>query len=238
MRVIPSDLHQAEALTKLMVHFSWSWVGVVYGDDDYGRAAYQSLRQKAEGTVCLDFEKVVSHYLDYVDIDKQVQDVVDTIKASSAKVVVLILKNELVAKIFKGMIQAKMSRIWIASDAWSMYGPLTKMPDINKVGEIFGFSFTMGNIPGFENYLKNLRPTPGAKNDFIGEYKDLRQNCSISPLNCSVGDLLDVMDLREVYSQRVAVYAIAHGLKNLLKCNETACSGDINFPPWQVRFLK
>ncbi|KAI7800072.1 G-protein coupled receptor family C group 6 member A-like precursor [Triplophysa rosa] len=173
MRVVPSDVHQAKALAKLMEHFSWSWVGVVYGDDDYGRAAHQSLRQEAEGKVCLDFEMVVPHYLDHVEIDKYIKDVIDTIQASSAKVVVLILKDKLVEKILKGMIQSNMSRIWIASDAWSMHGPLTKMPDINKVGEIFGFSFVMGNIPGFEDYLKNPRPSPGAKNDFIEEYKDV-----------------------------------------------------------------
>ncbi|XP_065112772.2 G-protein coupled receptor family C group 6 member A-like [Paramisgurnus dabryanus] len=233
MRVIPSDVHQAKALIKLMTSFSWDLVGMVYGDDDYGRAAHQSLLQEAKGKVCFAFEKEVTHYLDHVDVDKQVKDAVDTIRASSAQVVLLILKPQLVEKIFKWMIQTNTNRIWIASDVWSMFGPLTKMPDINKVGDIFGFSFTMGNIPGFEDYLKNLRPTPGARNDFIEEYKELRLNCSISPLNCSV-DELGVVDLREVYSQRVAVYAVAHGLKKLLKCNETTCNGDINFPPWQL----
>nr|XP_055041263.1 G-protein coupled receptor family C group 6 member A-like [Misgurnus anguillicaudatus] len=234
MRVIPNDVHQTEALVKLMTHFSWDWVGVVYGDDDYGRAAHQSLLEEAKGKVCFAFEKEVTHYLDHVDVDKQVKDAVDTIQASSAQVVLLILKPQLVEKIFKWMIQTNTSRIWIASDSWSMFGPLTKMPDINKVGDVFGFSFTMGNIPGFEDYLKNLRPTPGATNYFIEEYKELRLNCSISPLNCSVDELLGVVDLREVYSQRVAIYAIAHGLKKLLKCNETSCNGDINFPPWQL----
>ncbi|XP_055041267.2 G-protein coupled receptor family C group 6 member A-like [Misgurnus anguillicaudatus] len=234
MRVIPSDVHQTKALVKLMTHFSWDWVGVVYGDDDYGRAAHQSVLEEAKGKLCFAFEKEVTHYLDHVDVDKQVKDAVDTIRASSAQVVLLILKPQLVEKIFKWMIQTNTNRIWIASDVWSMFGPLTKMPDINKVGDIFGFSFTMGNIPGFEDYLKNLRPTPGARNDFIEEYKELRRNCSISPLNCSVDELLGVVDLREVYSQRVAIYAVAHGLKKILKCNETACSGEINFPPWQL----
>ncbi|XP_065112822.1 G-protein coupled receptor family C group 6 member A-like [Paramisgurnus dabryanus] len=236
MRVIPNDVHQTEALVKLMTHFSWDWVGVVYGDDDYGRAAHQSILEKAKGKVCFAFEKEVTHYLDHVDVDKQVKDAVDTIRASSAQVVLLILKPQLVEKIFKLMIQTNTSSntIWIASDSWSMFGPLTKIPDINKVGDVFGFSFTMGNIPGFEDYLKNLRPTPGARNDFIEEYKELRLNCSISPLNCSVDELLGVVDLREVYSQRVAIYAIAHGLKKILKCNETACNSNINFPPWQL----
>ncbi|XP_051510694.1 G-protein coupled receptor family C group 6 member A-like [Myxocyprinus asiaticus] len=234
MRVIPSDVYQAQALVKLMTRFSWDWVGVVYGDDDYGRAAYQSFQQEAEGKVCAAFKGVVPHYLDHVDVDKHIKDVANSIRASSAKVVLLILKPQLVERLFKEMIQSNTSRIWIASDAWSMFRPLTKMKDINQLGDIFGFSFSMGNISGFEEYLRNLRPTPGARNDFIEEYKQLRLNCSISPLNCSVDDLLYAVDLREAYRERVATYAIAHGIRKLLKCNETVCSGDTNFPPWKL----
>uniref|UniRef100_A0A671K310 Olfactory receptor C family, b1 n=1 Tax=Sinocyclocheilus anshuiensis TaxID=1608454 RepID=A0A671K310_9TELE len=238
MRVIPSDVYQTQALVKLMSHFSWNWVGVVYGDDDYGRAAYQSFMQESEGKICANFEKVVPHYLDHVDVDKHIKDVAQSIRKSKAKVVLLILKEQLVEKLFKEMIQTNTSRIWIASDAWSMNRFLTKMKDINKVGEIFGFSFSMGITPGFEDYLKNLRPTPGARNDFIEEYKQLRLNCSLSPSTCAVDDVLHAVDLREAYRERVAIHAFAHGLRVLLTCNETGCSGDTNFPPWQVRFLK
>uniref|UniRef100_A0A8C2F368 Olfactory receptor C family, b1 n=1 Tax=Cyprinus carpio TaxID=7962 RepID=A0A8C2F368_CYPCA len=237
MRVIPSDVYQAQALVNLMSHFSWNWVGVVYGDDDYGRAAYQSFMEESQGKICADFEKVVPHYLDHVDMDKHIKDVAQSIQKSGAKVVLLILKPQLVEKLFKEMIQTNTSRIWIASDAWSMNRYLTKMKDINKVGKIFGFSFSMGIIPGFEDYLKNLRPTPGARNDFIEEYKQLRLNCSLSPSTCAVDDVLQAVDLREAYRERVAMYAFAHGLRTLLTCNESVCSGDTNFPPWQVRFL-
>ncbi|XDV42476.1 hypothetical protein PO909_011131 [Leuciscus waleckii] len=234
MRVIPSDIYQAQALVKLMTHFSWNWVGVVYGDDDYGRAAYQSFVQQSAGTICVDFEKTVTHYLDHVDVEKYIKDAAKSIRESRAKVVLLILKPQLVEKLFKEMIQTNTSRVWIASDAWALYRPLTKMTDINKVGKIFGFSFTMGNIPGFTDYLRNLRPTPGARNDFIEEYKQLRLNCSLWPRDCSTDDVLYAVDLREAYMERLAIYAIAHGLRTLLDCNHTACSGDNNFPPWKL----
>ncbi|XP_056337340.1 G-protein coupled receptor family C group 6 member A [Danio aesculapii] len=234
MRVIPSDVHQAEALVKLISHFSWNWVGVVYGDDDYGRGAYQSFTEKSQGKICADFEKVVPHYLDQVDVDKYIQEAANAIRSSSANVVLLILKPQLVEKLFKEMIQTNTSRVWIASDAWSMYRPLTQMKDINKVGTIFGFSFALGNIPGFEDYLRNLRPTPGAKNDFIEEYQQLRLNCSLWPSSCTTDDVLYAVELREAYRERVAIYTIAHGLRVLLKCNDTACSSETNFPPWQL----
>ncbi|XP_067272691.1 olfactory receptor CB1 isoform X2 [Pseudorasbora parva] len=234
MRVIPSDVYQAQALVKLMSHFSWNWVGIVYGDDDYGRAAYQSFLEESAGKICADFEKVMPHYLDHVDVEKYIKDVAKSIRESSANVVLLILKPQLVEKLLKEMIQTNTSRVWIASDAWSMYRPLTKMSDINKVGQIFGFSFSMRNIPGFEDYLRNLRPTPGARNDYIKEYKQLRLSCLLWPSNCSTDDMLSAVDLREGYRERVAIYAIAHGIRTLLQCNDTACSGETNFPPWKL----
>ncbi|TRY86618.1 hypothetical protein DNTS_018593 [Danionella cerebrum] len=233
MRVIPSDVHQAQALVQLMKHFSWDWVGVVYGDDDYGRAAHQSFREAAEGRVCAAFEKEVPHYLKHPEMDQYVTEAAKAIQSSSAKVVLLILKPQVVEKLFREMIHTSTSRVWIASDAWAMSLPLSRMKEFWGVGTVLGFSFTLGNISGFEQYLKDLRPTPGATNQYIEEYKDLRKNCSLAE-NCTIGDLLTAVELREAYRERVAMYTFAYGLRDLLQCNLTACPGETNFPPWQL----
>uniref|UniRef100_A0A3B4DS00 Olfactory receptor C family, b1 n=1 Tax=Pygocentrus nattereri TaxID=42514 RepID=A0A3B4DS00_PYGNA len=154
--------------------------------------------------------------------------------------------------LFEEMIKTNTSRIWIASDDWSTTHDLMKMRGINKVGEIFAFSFFTGNIPGFEDYLQNLTISPGLRNDFIREYKQMRFNCSLqsehmSHLDCNVTDpqeanddyLITAVHLMEVYSQRIGVYAIANAIRKLLHCNNTACSGDTNFMPWKlVDFLR
>ncbi|XP_030626663.1 G-protein coupled receptor family C group 6 member A-like [Chanos chanos] len=251
MRVIPNDNYQTTALAKLMTRFEWDWVGVVSGDDDYGKAALQSLLQDTEKEdICIAFQEVVPHYLDHGHVEQRMKEVAARVHSmSDVQVVVLILKPELVKMLFEQMIQTNTTRIWIASDAWSMNRHLTRMKDINKVGNIFGFTFVTGKIPQFEEYLRNLRPSPGASNQLISEYKQLRFNCTSevqteykSPMACNVSDplqanddfLINAVDLTETYSERVAVWAIAHAIKNLLKCNETGCSEETDFPPWKL----
>ncbi|KAI4888696.1 hypothetical protein NFI96_003872 [Prochilodus magdalenae] len=247
-RVIPSDVHQTKALAKLMKYFNWTWVGVVTLDDDYGKPALENfLTNSGKEGICVEFPEVLPNYLGSVNIEQRIKQVADSIRNSTAHVVLLILRPEHVEMLFKEMIKTNTTRIWIASDAWCTARFLMTMKDINKVGEIFGFTFLTGKIPGFEDYLKNLVIRPGVRNDFIREYKQLRFNCSqqlehTSPSACSVTDpqkenddyLLRSVDLSEAYNQRVAVYAIAHAIRRLLQCTDTACSGDTNLLPWQL----
>ncbi|KAK3516531.1 hypothetical protein QTP70_021742, partial [Hemibagrus guttatus] len=46
--------------------------------------------------------------------------------------------------------------------------------------------------------------------------------------------LFQTVDLTEAYGQRMAVYAITHAIKKLLKCDDTSCSKDTNFLPWKL----
>uniref|UniRef100_A0A8B9L9K2 G-protein coupled receptors family 3 profile domain-containing protein n=1 Tax=Astyanax mexicanus TaxID=7994 RepID=A0A8B9L9K2_ASTMX len=229
LRTVPSDIHQTKALAKLMSHFKWDWVGVVYGDDDYGQNAFQGFVADAQvENVCVAFKERLPYNLNSMDIDTKIRELANKIINSSAKVVLLILKEELVRKLFDEMIQQNISRTWIASDSWSMSQETAQMDGINQVGNILGFSFITGPNPGFEEYLQDLSIPPGAENKFIEQYKQM---------GASKDYLTTTVNIRTAYGERMAVLSIAHALKKLLKCNETACAGDTNFPPWMVSIM-
>ncbi|XP_052009950.1 G-protein coupled receptor family C group 6 member A-like [Xyrauchen texanus] len=226
LRTIPSDDHQTKALANFMKHFHWDWVGVVYGDDDYGKNAFHSFLADAEDAdICPAFEELLPHYLAQNDVDNRIQEVAETIQSSKAKVVLLILKEELVNKLFKVMIRKNISRTWIASDAWSMSRSISRMDGINNVGDIFGFTFITGPNPGFKEFLQDLTLAPGSVNLFLEEYKQLGKE---------EGFLTKAVDISIAYGERLAVWSIAHALKPLLNCNEIDCPGERDFPPWEL----
>lgn len=248
----------------MMSHYGWNWVGVVYGDDEYGKGAFQSFVGNAQANnVCLAYQEMLPNYLDHLKTGQYINQVAEKIRSSSAHVVLLILKAELVELLFMEMIRTNTSRTWIASDAWSRSWYIAQMHGINMVGDILGFTFVAGHSESFDNYLTNLTTTPGGYNHFIEEYKNLRFNCTpecssdTPPSYCPSPDLLSIksnkacsfsdpqaqnddyllnsMDTNETFVHRVAVWAAANALKNLLDCNNSSCSEEINFPPWQVR---
>lgn len=264
MRTISNDTHQTTAVAKMMNHYGWNWVGVVYGDDDYGKSAFQSFLKNAQANqVCIAFQEMLPNYLVANDPNSEdyIRRVSETVRSSNAQVVLLILKAQLVELVFNEMIRTNTTRTWIASDAWSRSLYLATMKGINVVGDILGFTFIASHSESFDNYLRNLTITPGGYNHFIEEYKNLRFNCtpecssdtppSYCPSSsiqksdnaCNLTDpqaenddyLIKVMDTNETFVHRVGVWATAHALKQLLKCNSTSCSGEVDFPPWQVR---
>ncbi|XP_029353003.1 olfactory receptor CB1 [Echeneis naucrates] len=263
LRTVPSDYHQTKAVAKLMHHYNWNWVGVVYGDDEYGKAAFQSFLEDATANaVCMAYHEMLSHDLNDSHSRERIKHIALQIRSSSAKVVLLILKAELVEALFEEMIRTNTSRIWIASDVWSRSWSLAQMHDINRVGDILGFTFVASKSEKFDRYLQNLTVTPGGYNFFIEEYKNLRFNCSSecssnqhppncgspnvmkmkSSIACNIKDpheqnddyLVTAVDTNETFLNRVAVWAVANALKKLLNCNSSSCSGEMDFPPWQL----
>ena len=179
LRTVPSDVHQTHAIAQLMAHFKWNWVGVISGDDDYGRAALRDFLKYAEDVnVCAAFNEVIPHYLDHPESKRRISEVASRIQSSNARVVLLIVKGQLVEQIFRLMISKGISRTWIASDTWSEYQLVAEMTGINTIGDVFGIRFITGPNPGFAHFLTNLSPGPGALNRFIEEYKDLRFGCT------------------------------------------------------------
>lgn len=245
-----------------MNHYGWNWVGLVYEDGEYGIGSFESfLSDAAESNVCLAYQEMLSNHENSNSL-KDIKRISQQIISSSAQVVVLILRAELVKEVFKEMIRTNTTRTWIFTNAWSQSSLVSMMEGINMVGDILGLTFISRKSQSFDNYLRNLTVTPGGYNSFIADYKNLRFNCTPecflnnppphcpppqslkfkSPNACNLKNpqdqnddyLVNSLDTSRALATREAVWAVAFALQKLLKCNSSVCLGEINFPPWKV----
>ncbi|KAM4771022.1 G-protein coupled receptor family C group 6 member A-like [Rhinophrynus dorsalis] len=179
LRTVPSDMHLTKALAMLISKFKWTYVGIISSDDEYGLSVMESLSVNFDlQLVCAAFKEKIPADFGNPQVKKAIKNVIGTIKQSPVTVVILALKVPIVMELFMEIIKQNISRIWIATDNWSTSREVAALKDIQSVGNILGFSFKNGEIPGFRNYLRTLHLERNTTNAFIEEYKHLRFDCS------------------------------------------------------------
>ncbi|XP_053316266.1 G-protein coupled receptor family C group 6 member A-like [Spea bombifrons] len=189
LRTVPSDMHQTKAISKLIRKFGWNWVGIISSDDDYGHSGADNLNHfLKEQEICAAFSKMIPSYVEHPLMNKEIGSLMDELQNCnlmdglqncSAKVVVIFAKGPIVIKIFRESIRLNISRVWIASDIWSISREVADIKNIDKVGAILGLNFHASPIQGFTEYLENLQlPVDGAINHLLEEYKYFRFGCT------------------------------------------------------------
>ncbi|XP_051874577.1 extracellular calcium-sensing receptor-like [Pristis pectinata] len=262
-RTIPSDSFQAKALAQLVKNFGWTWVGSIATEDDYGQYLVQLFNEQVQNYgVCLGFTEAIPK----VPSSEKILQIVDTIKKSTVKVIVLFagvgdiisLANEVVR-------QNITNKQWIASETWSTAALLATKENFRSFGGTIGFAFRKGEIPQFKEFLLKVHPSPTPGNSLINRFWENLFGCALkSPDNITtttnskpictrqeeIGKIdsvySDVSQLRVSYNVYKAVYAIAHAIHNLITCDPNkgpflnkTCANISHFQPWQLlHYLK
>ncbi|XP_048398286.1 extracellular calcium-sensing receptor-like [Stegostoma tigrinum] len=260
-RTIPSDSFQAKAMAQLVKHFGWTWVGSIATQDDYGQYLVQLFNEQLQNDgVCLAFTEVIPK----IPSRQKILQIVDTIKRSTAKVIVLFagvgdiiyLANEVVH-------QNITDKQWIASETWSTATLLATKTNFRSFGGTIGFAFRKAEIPQFKEFLLKVRPSLTPGNSLVNRFWErlfgctfnlpdntTRHSAAISSESICTGQedieemdniYSDVSQLRVSYNVYKAVYAIAHALHNLETCEpdkgpflNKTCANISHFEPWQL----
>uniref|UniRef100_A0A3P8W293 Olfactory receptor C family, r1 n=1 Tax=Cynoglossus semilaevis TaxID=244447 RepID=A0A3P8W293_CYNSE len=236
-RTMPSDIYQARAIARLTIRFKWTWIGAVVANNDYG------LMAETQGAgVCLAFVETLSRQNIVSDARRAAQ----AIQSSAAKVILIFTWYTDVRELFLQLVERNVTdRQFLASEAWSTSGVLLQNPSTSKVAKgVLGVAIRSSTLPGFEKYLRKLKPSLHPHNEFLREYwenifqcrettPDNDSSSSESPLPfCSgtesletVNDIFtDMSQLRVTYNVYQAVYAVAHALHSLLSCPDISSS--------------
>uniref|UniRef100_A0A8C5MQ02 G-protein coupled receptors family 3 profile domain-containing protein n=1 Tax=Leptobrachium leishanense TaxID=445787 RepID=A0A8C5MQ02_9ANUR len=257
-RTVPSDAFQSKGLAQLMLHFGWTWVGIVAVDDDYGRQGVPAIKQELiKGGACVAFtEYIMSNNL------KHISYVTKIIKQSTAKAIISFTQDvDNVSLLDEMLRQNVMGRIFVGGEAWSTSSALAVAKYSSLLSGTIGFSFHSTLITGFSEFLKTIHPLntkvdPWTKTfwelafgcKFVDQMNplDIRDNSTLCTGNENMASVMngyyDVSRTSSAYNIYNAVSIVAKSLHDMQTCqkdqgpfNNGSCADFTDFKPWQVR---
>ncbi|XP_021045052.1 vomeronasal type-2 receptor 116-like isoform X2 [Mus pahari] len=228
-QVATKDTHLSHAMVSLMLHFKWTWIGLVISDDEQGIQFLSGLREEMQRHgICLAFVNMIPEtvhiYMTRAEkYDKQIM-------TSSAKVVIIYGEmNSTLEVSFRRWGYLGAQRIWITTSQWDV---ITNERDfsLDFFHGTITFAHHNGRIAEFSNFLQTMN-TSKYPIDVSQSMQDWNYfNCSNSKnsvrkmehftLNNTVEWLaqhkIDMVLSEEGHNLYNAVYAVAHTYHELI----------------------
>uniref|UniRef100_A0A3B3XG98 G-protein coupled receptors family 3 profile domain-containing protein n=1 Tax=Poecilia mexicana TaxID=48701 RepID=A0A3B3XG98_9TELE len=246
LRTIPSDYYQSRALAQLVKHFGWTWVGAVRTNDDYGNSGMATFTETAQHLgICLEYS--VSFFR--TDPADKIQKIINTIKASTSKVIVAFLSQADMDVIIHEFSSHNLTGYqWVGTEAW-IFDFQTAAGDRNHILDgAVGLSIPKAHVSGLPEFILNVEPLFSSNNDLFTEFWETLFSCEFKPsysveikTRCTgqedltgVENTFTDMSLMPIFNNMYkGVYAVAHALHNILSCNQT-CDGNAQLDPLTV----
>ncbi|XP_019943680.2 extracellular calcium-sensing receptor-like isoform X1 [Paralichthys olivaceus] len=252
-RTIPSDYYQSRALAKLVRLFSWTWIGAIAVDNEYGHNGINAFIQTAqEYGVCIEYSESFSSS----GPPENLQRIIKIIRHATSRVIVAFMSHREIKLLAAELYQQNLTGLqFVGSDAWITDHSLTDIEGHSILEGSLGFTVSRAQIPGLEEHLRRLHPSQFPDSQFVRDFWEDVFDCSLNESantqrkSCSGSESLqnvesqftDVSELRFTNNVYKSVYAAAHALDNLIKCEDGkgpfasgSCADIKHIQPWQV----
>ncbi|XP_069463329.1 extracellular calcium-sensing receptor-like [Ambystoma mexicanum] len=264
LRTITSDDFQSRGLAQLVIHFGWTWVGLLAEDNDYGQQGIQILHEElVKSGACVAFsETIITNRA-----DKNAFAIAQVIKKSTANAIVIFSTDYNLIFVLDELIRQNVTgKILIASEGWSTSTLLSREKYLEILTGTIGLESHSGDMPGFEGYLTSFQPSNYPDYIFINEFWEVTFGCKwldpkMSPSlldnktapctgqehresqSSKKKEFTSVRFTSNIYS---AIYAVALALHDLISCRPGGgpfymgtCADTMDFKPWQLlHYLK
>ncbi|XP_036621179.1 vomeronasal type-2 receptor 26-like [Trichosurus vulpecula] len=242
------------AFIQLMLHFGWTWVGLLLSDNGTGENFFSDLKEEMDRNgLCVAFkERVVPKFDSY-----EYYKLSSKISASSSNVIFIYGDTDSLQELANAFIvYAVYGKIFVSTTAWD----ISFDTDVQLLTHFHGtilFSHSQIEIPGFTDFLRSLKPSVNSEDIFLKTFFESVFNCKFSGKNhmeISYTMCPDVLPLRDVLFRKFdkiimelsfnvykAVYLVAHALHQMLQSEAKEMSGLGNTPvlSWKLHhFLK
>uniref|UniRef100_A0A4W6C081 G-protein coupled receptors family 3 profile domain-containing protein n=1 Tax=Lates calcarifer TaxID=8187 RepID=A0A4W6C081_LATCA len=209
LRTIPSDYYQSRALAQLVKHFGWTWVGAIRTNDDYGNNGYAFFR---------------------TDPPDKIQKIIDTIKASTSRVIVAFLSHMDMDVLIHELSHHNLTGFqWVGSESWIFDSQIAKMDRHHILDGSIGLSIPKAHVSGMREFILNVKPLNSSSNEMFTEW-ECTGNEDLTGVHNGFTDMSLMPIFNNVYK---GVYAVAHALHSILGCNET-CNNKVQLDPFKI----
>ncbi|NWV27827.1 TS1R1 protein, partial [Origma solitaria] len=241
LRTIPSDRQQVKAIFLLLQHFGWTWVVLLGSDNTYGRAGLDALQELLTASnVCVAYRGTIPANSD--TSNPELHNLARILTDVKVNVTVVFSNRGSVIPFFEVVVQRNITgMVWVASEDWLLAKTVWQVPGIQTIGSVIGMAVEKPEPTMLERFKawKMLEEGAAAEcassTEADGEstgsaWLDCTQCCTGCHTLATAPDMYDAQGSFNVYS---AVYAVAHGLHDLLGCASGACSKGTVYP-WQL----
>ncbi|XP_003783898.1 taste receptor type 1 member 2 [Otolemur garnettii] len=240
LRTMSGAKHHVEAIVKLMVHYGWNWIIVLVSNDEYGRDNSQLLTERLSGRdICIAFQELLptpqNNQEETLEEHQRLGAIVDKLQQSTARVVVVFSPDLVLHNFFQEVLRRNFTgAVWIASESWAIDPVLHNFTELHRIGTFLGITTQSVPIPGFSEFRVRRWQAGLPHSSRPSQEGTCNQECDTCfNTTESFNTILTLSGERVVYGVYSAVYAVAHALHSLLRCDQTGCSNRTVYP-WQL----
>ncbi|XP_069068359.1 extracellular calcium-sensing receptor-like [Pleurodeles waltl] len=261
LRTVASASLQADALVHLLLHFGWTWIGILAANNDLGLYSSQMLKKAAaQNEICIEFFETLPTQITKVSLAR----VIGIVQKSTAKVIVCYTYVVHITPILKEIsLQGISSKMWIGVTTWFPSTVFSRRDLWETLNGTLGLAVYSAEILGFDEFFYKIHPLKDTADIFIRAFWEQVFNCkfveSFSEMkteNMTVGKALctgteklqsldssvyEINYFRFPFSAYIAIYALAQALDDLLLCKyqdgpfaNRSCADLKDFQPWQM----
>ncbi|XP_054850281.1 vomeronasal type-2 receptor 26-like [Eublepharis macularius] len=241
-RVAPSEELQYTGIVQLLLHFQWTWVGILAGDYDLGDKFLRTLiPMLSQYGICIGLMAkipVVNYAINLMEFFMNLKSLYYSLTDSTFKALIVNSDHKTVENfklwlysnsISEDLPETSIGKVWIMTAHWEFSSlPLFAGFDINVFHGALSFTIQSKEILAFPKFLQSLRPNFPRGNGFIKTFWEQAFNClfddSVEKVESSdictgeekletlPGIVFEISMTGQSYSVYNSVYAIAHAL--------------------------
>ncbi|XP_043944927.1 extracellular calcium-sensing receptor-like [Protopterus annectens] len=256
LRTFPSDQFLVYGLTRFALHVHWNWIGILSEGTDFGEIGGKLLKEDLfKNGICTAFFEIIP----IVYSKEKIQYITKVIQLSSAKVIMAIAHESNIYPLIKEVANQNLpEKLWLTSDSLSLSATFSSNTFLKILNGSIMFVPRTAKMAGFQQFLYSLHPFtypndihikifweevfgckwPNTDSDNVTESRICTGSENLLKVNAQ---LLDISTSGQPYTVYNAIYAVAHGLKDLSLCitgkgpfENGTCANVNNFKPWQL----